>query len=644
MVAFARNNVYLLFMPLLTVQNISMSFGERRVLNDVSFRVNKGDRIAFIGDNGAGKSTLFKIIRGTIAPESGEILMHGQTIAGYLSQRIEEQDLSSATLKPKKLVDLELRLSTLEKEIAKLSESSDDASELKNKMDEYSDARNAYEAAGGYDYEYRLNDALRGLGLSDMTDSSRADFSSMSGGEKMRVSLARLIVDHPDILMLDEPTNHLDMEAVEWLEGFLSSYGGAVFVITHDRHFIDSVATRVIELDGGTITEYRGNYSDYVLQKEEFLKTQTAVIENLEAELSHQLDVKQTMLSHRNISGYHQREKMADKLADILERERAKLPAEYAKMSFAAVPLERSGRSDKILLDVSGVSKRFDDCDTDLFSDISFELRADEKMFLCGPNGCGKTTLLMMLAGKAYGTEGKVTIATGTSCGYMGQFVPFEDENATCFEELVERNEGIKTTEARSLLARFGFRGDDAFKVIKDLSGGERSRLYLCCLLSERPDILFLDEPTNHLDINSREILEDAIKEYDGAVICVSHDRFFIDKCADDILGFNGGTASEFEKYAYYRKSVTTPAKSSEDTPKAVDKNPKKKNADRVASAKRRQRLSDIEKQTKALELEQKEIESRFGTEAGEKDYKRYAEISAILNALYDEYFELGEE
>lgn len=644
MVAFTRNNVYLLFMPLLTVQNISMSFGERRVLDDVSFRVNKGDRIAFIGDNGAGKSTLFKIIRGMITPESGEILLHGQTIAGYLSQRIEEQDLSSATLKPKKLIDLELQLSTLEKEIAKLSESSDDTSELKDKMDEYSDARNAYEAAGGYDYEYRLNDALRGLGLGDMTDSARTDFSSMSGGEKMRVSLARLIVDHPDILMLDEPTNHLDMEAVEWLEGFLSSYGGAVFVITHDRHFIDSVATRVIELDGGTITEYRGNYSDYVLQKEEFLKTQTAVIENLEEELSHQLDVKQTMLSHRNISGYHQREKMADKLADILERERAKLPAEYAKMSFSAVPLERSGRSDKILLEVSGVSKRFDDCDTDLFSDISFELKADEKMFLCGPNGCGKTTLLMMLAGKAYGTEGKVTIATGTSCGYMGQFVPFEDEDATCFDELVERNEGIKTTEARSLLARFGFRGDDAFKVIKDLSGGERSRLYLCCLLSERPDILFLDEPTNHLDINSREILEDAIKEYDGAVICVSHDRFFIDKCADDILGFNGGTASEFEKYAYYRKSVTNTAKPSEEMPKAADKNPKKKNADRVASAKRRQRLSDIEKQTKALETEQKEIESRFGTEAGEKDYKRYAEISAELNALYEEYFELGEE
>ena len=644
MFAFFSDNVYLLFMPLLTVQNISKSYGDRRVLNDVSFRVNKGDKIAFIGDNGAGKSTLFKIIRGNISSDSGDVLLHGNTIAGYLSQRIEEQDLSSATLKPSRLVELDLRLSSLEKEIADLSSSDPDSPALKSKMDEYSDARSTYEAAGGYDYEYRLNDALRGLGLGNTVDSARTDFSSLSGGEKMRVCLARLIVERPDILMLDEPTNHLDMEAVEWLEGFLSSYGGAVFVITHDRHFIDAVANRVIELDGGRITEYKGNYSDYVIQKEEFLKTQSAVIENLETELAHQLDVKQTMLSHRNISGYHQREKMVDKLADILERERAKLPAQYAKMSFAAVPVERSGKSDKILLQVNDVSKRFDDCDTDLFSDISFELKADEKLFLCGPNGCGKTTLLLMLAGKAYGTTGKVMIASGTSCGYMGQFVPFDDEDATCFDELVERSEGIKTTEARSLLARFGFRGDDAYKIIRDLSGGERSRLYLCCLLRERPDILFLDEPTNHLDINSREILEDAIRAYDGAVICVSHDRFFIDKCADVILGFNEGKASEFEKYEYYRKSVRNAVKEAAEQIKTADKPQKKKNEDRKASAKRRQRLSDIEKETRALEEEQKQIEARFGIDAGENEYKRYAEISEKLNALYEEYFELGED
>ncbi len=644
MVAFIADNVYLLFMPLLTVQNISKNYGERNVLDDVSFRVNKGDKIAFIGDNGAGKSTLFKIIRGVITPDGGDVFLHGKTIAGYLSQRIEEQDLSSATLKPAKLVELDERIASLEKEISKLSESDPDSVELKNKMNEYSDARAEYEAAGGYDYEYRLADALRGLGLGSTVDGNRTDFSALSGGEKMRVCLARLIVEHPDILMLDEPTNHLDIEAVEWLESFLSSYGGAVFVITHDRHFIDAVANRVIELDGGRITEYRGNYSDYVIQKEEFLKTQTAVIENLEAELSHQLDVKQTMLSHRNISGYHQREKVVDKLSDILERERAKLPAQYAKMSFAAIPVERSGKSDKILLEVTGVSKKFDDCENDLFSGISFILKADEKLFLCGPNGCGKTTLLNMLAGKAYGTSGKVMIASGTSCGFMGQFVPFEDEDATCFDELVERSEGIKTTEARSLLARFGFRGDDAYKKIRDLSGGERSRLYLCCLLRESPDILFLDEPTNHLDINSREILEDAIRDYDGAVICVSHDRFFIEKCADDILGFADGTASEFEKYEYYRKSVRNTVKQTEEQPKVTEKPVKKKNADRVASAKRRQRLSDIEKETRALEEEQKEIESRFGVDAGEKEYKRYAEIAAKLNELYEEYFELGEE
>ena len=231
MFAFFSDNVYLLFMPLLTVQNISKYYGERRVLNDVTFRVNKGDKIAFIGDNGAGKSTLFKIIRGTIAPDGGDILLHGNTIAGYLSQRIEEQDLSSATLKPSRLVELDIRLSDLEKQIAELSVSMPDSQDLKTKMDEYSDLRSAYEAAGGYDYEYRLNDALRGLGLGNTVDSARNDFSSLSGGEKMRVCLARLIVERPDILMLDEPTNHLDMEAVEWLESFLSSYGGAVFEI-----------------------------------------------------------------------------------------------------------------------------------------------------------------------------------------------------------------------------------------------------------------------------------------------------------------------------------------------------------------------------------------------------------------------------
>ena len=253
-------------MPLLTVQNISMSYGERRVLDGVDFRVNKGDRIAFIGDNGAGKSTLFKIIKGIITPDGGDIIYHGNTIVGFLSQNMSEQDLSGNTLKPVKLIDLETKMHDLERAMSK---SEGDA--LTDLMNEYSNVQAEYESFGGYDYDHRLNDALGGLGLSGISD--RTDFTGLSGGEKMRVCLARLIVERPDILMLDEPTNHLDMEAIDWLEGFLSSYGGAVFVITHDRHFIDSVANRVIELDGGHITEYKGNYSDYKIQKEEFIKT-----------------------------------------------------------------------------------------------------------------------------------------------------------------------------------------------------------------------------------------------------------------------------------------------------------------------------------------------------------------------------------
>ena len=634
-------------MPLLTLNNISMNFGERRVLDGVSFRVNKGDRIAFIGDNGAGKSTLFKIIKGTLIPDGGEVILHGNTIAGYLSQNMDEQDLSGASLKPSDLLELELKIESISGKITMASERGEDASSL---VEELSKLQSQYEAAGGYDYEYRLKDALAGLGLSGIHD--RDDFTDLSGGEKMRVCLARLIVDRPDILLLDEPTNHLDMEAVEWLENFLSSYGGAVFVITHDRHFIDQVANRVIELDGGHITEYKGGYTDYKEQKEHFIKSQSLVTKALEEELAHQLDVKQTMLSHRNISGYHQREKMVAKLEEKLEEARSKLPSGYAKMSFNAQPLERTGRSDRIILQAKDLAMKFEDSDTNLFEPLSFEVTADEKLFLAGPNGCGKTTLLKLLSGhageKLSGSSGTVLIGSVQSMGYMEQFVPFEDEELTCFDELVSRSD-IGTTEARTLLARFGFKGEDAFKKISVLSGGERSRLYLCCLLRENPDILFLDEPTNHLDINSREILEDAIKEYSGAVICVSHDRFFIDKCADKILGFNNRNAVLYDSYYFYRKAVQniTPAVETAEETKQENENTVR-NANRAMgrkeSAKRRQRIADIEKETTKLEAEQKELEAKFGGSCSEEDIRRYGEITEKLSKLYDEYFELNEQ
>ena len=634
-------------MPILTLSNITMNYGPRRILDGVSFRVNKGDRIAFIGDNGAGKSTLFKIIKGVLKADDGEVILHGNTIAGYLSQNMDEQDLSSASLKPSNLIDLEIKIDTLSSKITRDSDMGLDTSKIINEL---SKVQSQYEALGGYDYEYRLKDALAGLGLRDIHE--REDFTGLSGGEKMRVCLARLIVDRPDILLLDEPTNHLDMEAVEWLENYLSSYGGAVFVITHDRHFIDQVATKVIELDGGHITEYRGGYTDYKEQKERFIKSQSLVTKALEEELAHQLDVKQTMLSHRNISGYHQREKMVAKLEEKLSEARSRLPAGYAKMSFTAQPLERTGRSDRIILEAKELSMKFEDSETNLFDPLSFEVTADEKLFLAGPNGCGKTTLLKLISGhagdKLKGSSGTVLIGSAQSMGYMEQFVPFDDEELSCFDELVSRSD-IGTTEARSLLARFGFKGDDAFKKISMLSGGERSRLYLCCLLRENPDVLFLDEPTNHLDINSREILEDAIKEYSGAVICVSHDRFFIDKCADNVLGFKDKKAELYDSYYFYRKAIATetPVVVAVEEPKQENENTVRnvnRAKERKESAKRRQRISDIEKETSKLEAEQKELEAKFGGSCSSEDLKRYEENANKLSALYDEYFELNDE
>ena len=619
-------------MPVLSVDSISVSFETRRVLDEISFSVNQGDKIAFIGGNGAGKSTLFKVVKGLVRPDSGRVILHGNTTVGFLSQNMDEQDLSSATLKPRDMTDIEIRLKQIEEEMA--------TDHSKEKLDEYSVVTSKYEAMGGYDYEFRIKEALAGLGLKDISD--RTDLMTLSGGEKMRVCLARLIVERPDILMLDEPTNHLDADAIEFLEDYLGSYGGSVFVITHDRHFIDSFANRVIELDGGHITEYRGNYDSYKIQKEEFLKTQKRVVENLEKELEHQLDVKQTMLSHRNISGYHQREKMVDKLSAVLEKERARLPSGQGRMSFNVVPEEREGASDKIVIAVKSVSKNFDDGPF-VFEDISFELNAGQKLFLAGPNGCGKSTLLSMLRGRIAGFDGSVFISAASTVGFMEQFVPFEDETATCYEELIRRSD-LTITEARSLLARFGFRGDDVFKTINVLSGGERSRLYLCLILEENPDILFLDEPTNHLDIESREILEDALAQYSGAIICVSHDRFFIEKCADKVLGFSDGTAKLYDTYEYYRKAVRKPKVSEPVQAKVEVKVKKNKPSQNQAQARREraraaERVRELERLIEEKEQEQKQLEEKFVSgDATREDYDLYACNAAVIEKMYDEY------
>ncbi len=643
-------------MPLISVNKVSKSYHSRLLLDRVSFSIERGDKIALIGSNGTGKSTLFKIIRGDVMPDEGEILHHGTAIAGYLTQNMEELDMGGNILISEEIREVEDKMREAECKLATA-----DSAESQALLRTYEQLTSRYESLGGYDYEPRMKTALAGLGLADV-DFTR-DISSFSGGEKMRICLARLIVSRPDILLLDEPTNHLDTDALEWLEGFVRSYGGAVLLISHDRYFIDRTVTKVLELENGTITAYRGNYTDYKEQKRRFIEDQKRLVSNLEKELVRQEGVTQTMLSHRNISGYHAREKVVEKLSDRLAAEKSKLAGGPLQMSFKLMPEVRAGDPEKILLQTRNLGKTFPDGKV-LFRDVNFEIKACDKMFLVGPNGCGKTTMLSLLLGKISEFDGDVLISGSSRIGYMGQFVPFEDETRTILDELMERSE-LGETAARNLLARFGFRDIDVYKQISVLSGGERSRLFLCCLLEEKPELLFLDEPTNHLDIESREVLEDALADYNGAILAVSHDRYFIEKCQSKILGFFGDHVELYDKYEFYRRKYRAfvaeeesrraavlseqrredkerrdaeKKKASEMSPKAPSVNRAK---ERKEIAKRKERIKFLEKTIAELEEEQKTLESSFGKDTSKEDYDRYAENSKTLEDMYAEYMEL---
>ncbi|MBO4651119.1 MAG: ABC-F family ATP-binding cassette domain-containing protein [Clostridiales bacterium] len=643
-------------MPLISVNKVSKSYHSRLLLDHVSFSIERGDKIALIGSNGTGKSTLFKMIRGDVKPDEGEVLHHGTAIAGYLTQNMEELDMGGNILVSEEIQNIEDKMREAEFKLATA-----DAAESQSLLRTYEQLTSRFEALGGYDYEPRMKAALAGLGLTDI-DFTR-DISSFSGGEKMRICLARLIVSRPDILLLDEPTNHLDTDALEWLEGFIRSYGGAVLLISHDRYFIDRTVTKVLELENSTITAYRGNYTDYKEQKRRFIEDQKRLVANLEKELVRQEGVTQTMLSHRNISGYHAREKVVEKLSDRLASERSKLKGGPLQMSFKLMPEVRAGDPEKILLQTRNLGKTFPDGKV-LFRDVNFEIKACDKMFLVGPNGCGKTTMLSLLLGRISEFDGDVLISGSSRIGYMGQFVPFEDETRTILDELMERSE-LGETAARNLLARFGFRDIDVYKQISVLSGGERSRLFLCCLLEEKPELLFLDEPTNHLDIESREVLEDALADYNGAILAVSHDRYFIEKCQSKIIGFFGDHVEQFDKYEFYRRKYRTFVADEETKRAAVlseqrreekerREAEKKESADQAPKApvvnrakerkeiaKRKERIKYLEKTIAELEEEQKTLEASFGKDTTKEDYDRYAKNSETLEEMYAEYMEL---
>lgn len=645
-------------MSLLTIENITKSYFHRTVLDHVSLRIQEGDRLGFIGSNGAGKTTLFKIISGQEKAEQGQIIKPGNVIIGYLSQHIDDSSgMEFNPLRNKELEELEHQIHKLETQMGLFDDHQ--SIEYRTITTNYAALTAKFESLDGYSYERNMKETLQGLGL--VQDALSRPLSSLSGGEKMRVALARILLIRPDILLLDEPTNHLDVNAMEWLEDYLSRFKGAMILISHDRYFLDKVTNQTAELDGGKLSIRPGNYTKYMNQKEIELDFAKKELIRIEKELERQTQVKQTMLSHRNMSGYHAREKVVAKLSDELFQAKSNTNHSLSKkMNFKLLPKEQIGDPKRVLIEADQLSKAFDG--HLIFSDVSFQLRACDKAILVGPNGCGKSTLLSLILGKISDFEGTVRLCSQFRYAHMGQHVLFENEDKTPLEELFSRTE-CSEGQARSILARFGFLDVDCFKKIHVLSGGERSRLYLACLLQEMPDVLFLDEPTNHLDIPSREILENALSDFKGAIFAVSHDRYFIDKCAQKIWGFMNGSLQEFASYEQYR-TIEKKNRSSSSTPQDGSTNPgenqkdpdkeigetssplklrQNKAEERRQTAQRRDQIRMFEQQITAFEEEKSALEAAFGAGSSPEEYQHYANLLVLIEKTYESYMELQE-
>lgn len=528
---------------ILACHNLNKSFGERIIVKDGSFHIEDREKVAFVGVNGAGKSTILKMIIGEEPTDSGNIVLtKGKTI-GYLAQ---QQNLISGNsiyeeLKTAKadIIRLEEQIRTIEHELKGLS-----GDELQTRLNTYNRLMSEFESKNGYAYESEIIGVLKGLGFQENEFSKEA--STLSGGQKTRVSLGKLLLTKPDILLLDEPTNHLDLNSISWLETYLLNYPGAVFIVSHDRFFLNRVVTKVVEIDQGHLRMYNGNYKDYAEKKRQLRDAQMKEYLNQQREIKHQEAVIEKLKSfnrEKSIKRAESREKMLDKI------ERIDKPMDSTQeMHFELNPSCISGND---VLTVEHLTKRFET--QTLFSDISFEIKRGEHVAIIGDNGTGKTTLLKILNQVLDADEGAFTLGSKVKIGYYDQEHHVLHDNKTIFEEISDDYPSLTNTQIRNTLAAFQFTADDVFKLIRDLSGGEKGRVSLAKLMLSEANFLILDEPTNHLDITSKEILEQALNDYTGTILYVSHDRYFINQTASRILELVNQTFVNYiGNYDYY--------------------------------------------------------------------------------------------
>ena len=527
---------------ILQVSNINKYFNDNHILKDVSFHMNEYDKTALVGINGSGKTTLIRIIMNELDKDSGNISLNKGVSVGYLPQNAiidSDATIYEEVLKVKEaLMSDEQTLRDMEKEMGDVK-----GRELEALMEDYHKLEEAFDRAGGYRIASDISGTLKGLGFSE--EEFGKPVNTLSGGQKTRVALSKLLVGTPDMIILDEPTNHLDMNSIIWLENYLLNYKGAVLIVSHDRYFLDRIVDHVVELDCGVCTSFTGNYSDYAAKKEIIRVSQLNAYLNQQRDIKHQQEVIEKLRSFNREKSI----KRADSRAHMLEKiELIDKPTENNNsMQIVLSPRIESGKN---VLDVTDLTKAYDHR---LFSDINFSLRRGDHVAIIGDNGTGKTTILKIINNIVTADSGEIKLGTNVCIGYYDQEHHVLHDDKTIFEEISDDFPTLTNTEIRNMLAAFLFTGDDVFKPIHNLSGGEKGRVSLAKLMLSEANLLILDEPTNHLDITSKEILENALNNYTGTLLYVSHDRYFINRTADRILELNSEGLTEYlGNYDYY--------------------------------------------------------------------------------------------